>query len=262
MRISKTIKLFHLNAKMSIQVYLEYRTSLIFYALSGILWAFASVFILKLIFNQIQTLKGWTFGEIVLLNAVYNFAFAFFIMFSNSSLWRFKEIVRHGTLDQVLVKPYKHLLHLRFDDFDISGVIHLLPSIALLILALQNCTLNLSIPRILLFIFLFCIGQYALNSFLYLLYASTFWLTSAEHIPFWSFESQSKTPLEILPNFVRVLFLSLIPVGFVAYIPTKVLLGNISPGIIIYSCIFTIIITIINRLVWIKGLQRYESTSS
>ena len=245
--------------------YFEYRTSLIFYTIGSFTWSLGSIFLQKFLFDQIKTIKGWTFGEIALLNAIYNFAFAFFIMFSWGAVYgEFRRAVREGGLDSVITKPIPHRLMMTFGHFDITGLFHLIPSTAILILAFEVQSFNFEIINILLCLAYFLIGQFVINSIVYLFYASTFWLTSAEHISaaFWSIESQSKTPLEILPKSLKIFLLTLIPVGFIAYIPTKALMGDLSPWFLLYTVIFVIILELINRTVWKAGLKRYESASS
>lgn len=263
--IKKNLKLILIKSKLAIMEYFEYRTSLFFYTLGSFTWSLGGVLTQKFLFDQIQILKGWTFGEIALLNAIYNFAFAFFIMFSWGAVYgEFRRAVREGGLDTVITKPMPHRLMLTFGSFDIVGFLHLIPSTAILILAFKIQAFHFGIIRVSLCLFYFLLGQFIINSIIYLFYASTFWLTSAEHISsaFWSIEGLSKTPLEILPKSLRIFLLTLIPIGFVAYIPTKALMGELSPWFLVYTIIFVIILELINRTVWKAGLRRYESVSS
>jgi ABC-2 type transport system permease protein len=245
--------------------YFEYRSSILFYSLSSALWAIVSIFLQQYLFKEIQTFGGWTFGEFALLNGIYNFAFAFFLMFSwNSVNNDFRRAVKHGTLDSIITKPMPHRMMLTFARFDIPGFIHLIPASFILFYALSLATFNFTVFNVILSLVYFIIGQYVLNSIVYLFYASTFWLTSAEHISstFWSIEGQSKLPLDILPKYLRFIFLTLIPIGFSAYIPTINLLGKLPVYFIVYTLIFVVVLEIINRAVWKLGLKRYESVSS
>ncbi|MDD3647787.1 MAG: ABC-2 family transporter protein [Candidatus Dojkabacteria bacterium] len=264
-QIRKNLKLVARKIKLGIMVYLEYRSSLLFYTLSSFAWAIASIVLQKFIFDEIVELKGWTFGEFALLNGVYNLSFACFIMFSWGSVYEeFRPAVKEGRLDRILTKPFAHKFFLTFGSFDMVGLFHLLPSMFIIIYASQFLTFNFPLINIILAVVYFLVGQFVLNSIVYLFYASTFWLTSAEHISsaFWTLESQSKTPLEILPRFVRAAFLSIIPIGFVAYIPTKALLGELSSIFFLYAVFFVVFLTFVNRTVWRLGVQRYESASS
>ncbi|MFC1780352.1 ABC-2 family transporter protein [Patescibacteria group bacterium] len=153
---------------------------------------------------------------------------------------------------------------LTFGRIDIPGLIHLIPASLIFYYALGLVSINFTIMSIILSLVYFIIGQYILNSVLYLFYASTFWFTSAEHISstFWSIEGNSKLPLDILPKYLQVIFLTLIPIGFSAYIPTLSLLDRLPKYFLGYTIAFVIILEIINRVVWKMGLRRYESASS
>ena len=264
-KLTKNLKVIIIKCRMSIMEYFEYRTSLVFYALGSFTWGFVSLFLQKFLFDQIGTLKGWTFGEFALLYGIYNFAFAFFIMFSWGSIYgEFRRAIRYGTLDSVITKPISHRFFLTFGHFDVVGLLHLIPSLTIVFLAINIQGFSFGVEDIIFTLFYFLVGQYALNSLAFLVYATTFWFTSAEHISpaFWSLESQGKIPLEILPKTIRFVFLTIIPIGFTAYIPTMALLGKLPGYFLPLAIVFLIIIRVINSTVWKKGLRRYESVSS
>ncbi|MFC1780353.1 hypothetical protein ACFLY9_01520 [Patescibacteria group bacterium] len=85
--MKKIIKILIKKAKLTIMVYLEYRSSILFYSLGSVFWALISIFLQQYIFREIHTLGGWTFGEFALLNGIYNFAFSFFLIFSWNSIY-------------------------------------------------------------------------------------------------------------------------------------------------------------------------------
>lgn len=261
----KSLKLIVLKTKLSLMKYLEYRTSLLFFVLASATWSLFGLLLQKFLFDEIDTLKGWTFGEIALLNAFYNFAFAFFIMFSWGSIHgRFRDAVKSGQLDAFITKPFSHRLMLTFGDFDITGLFHLIPAAIIMVVALDETQISTNVFNLILAVIYFIIGQYVLYSLAFLLYATTFWLTSADQIRsfFWSIENQGKTPLEILPKALKFLLLSLIPIGFTAYIPTKALLGEIPDYFIIVALLLLVFLISANKLVWSRGVRRYESVGS
>jgi ABC-2 type transport system permease protein len=245
--------------------YFEYRTSLLFFVLASATWSLFGLLLQKYLFDEIDTLKGWTFGEIALLNAFYNLGFAFFIMLSWGSIHgRFRNAVRSGELDGFITKPFAHRLMITFGDFDITGFFHLIPATIIMIVALNETQIIATTYTILIALIYFIVGQYVLYSLAFLLYSTTFWLTTADQVRsfFWSIENQGKTPLEILPKTLRFLLLSLIPIGFTAYIPTKALLGEIPDYFIIVALLLSAILIFINKLVWNRGVRRYESVGS
>lgn len=263
--IIKHTRILLIKIRLSIMEYLQYRSSLFFYTFSLFSWSIIGLFVQKSIFNEVVEIKGWTFGEFALLYGIYTFAFSFFIMFTWGSIWGdYRNSVRYGGLDMILIKPIAHRLWLTFGRFDITGFLSLLPSTFIILIAVKSQHFSFTSIQVILFLFYFFIGQYVINSILFLFYSIIFWVTSADHIStaFWSLEAQSKTPLEILPRGLRLILLTLIPIGFVAYIPTKALLGQLPYEFLIFTLIFVIILFIVNKTVWQAGLRRYESASS
>lgn len=263
--MKKTLKLIFLKSKMSILSYFEWRVSLIFYILSSFTWSLASIFLQSNLFGEIETLAGWTFGEMALLYGIYNIAFTFFVTFVWTTIYHeFRVSVKKGTLDKILTKPLPHRLFVTFGHFDLAGFIHIIPSIIILFIATQNLDLNISVFNLLSALFYFLVGMYCLYSICFLIYASVFWTTSADRISnfFWSIEGQSKTILDIFPKYLKAIFISLVPIGFVAYLPAKAILGQLDEPFFLYTIgLFTILI-FINHFVWKKGLKKYESVSS
>lgn len=261
----KNIKIIFKKIRMTLMTQMEYRANNFFYVLGSFSWAIISIFMQKYLFDEIITIRGWDFGNFMMLNAIYNFSFSFFLMFSwNSIYWQFRPAVREGKLDQDLLRPVSAQMMLRLGLFDLNGFMHLFPSTAILVISLQNGVFSFTILNIFIAVLLFILGQYILNSMLFLFYSIVFWVTSAEHISdvFWTFEGTSKYPLEIFPKYLRVFFLTLIPIGFLAYIPTKALLGQLSSLSIVYAIVFVIIIRLACNGIWKAGLKRYEGVGS
>lgn len=263
--ILKTIRIIHLKTKLSVMTYLEYRASAFFYIVTSFIWSFASIFVQKFIFDQVDQIRGWTFGEMLLLTAIYNLSFAFLLMFFwNSIYWDFRTAVKKGGLDFVLTKPISARTIITTGRFDINGLLHIVPSITMLLLAQSIGSFHFSIGNAVLACLYFLIGQYALYSILFIIYATTFWITSIDHVSnaFWALQDKAKMPLEVYPKYLQLILLTLIPIGFAAYIPTKALLGELPQHFLIIAGLFTVTLSMINKFIWEKGIKRYESASS
>ncbi len=264
-KLKKYPKIWLLRGKMSLMASLEYRTSVFFYFLASMTWSLASLFVRNMIYHVINNIRGWTFDEMTLLISIYNYSFAFLLIFSwNSVYHHFRPAVKDGKLDIHLTRPISARFMLTTCELDINGILHLIPSTIILIFALNLHTLQFNFLNVFLFLIYFFIGQYMIYSILYLFYAITFMITSAEQISsfFWTLQDMTKQPLEIFPKKLQYLFLTLIPLGFIAYIPTKALLGQLPDYFIIYAICFTIFLVILNKFIWKVGLKKYESVGS
>jgi len=264
-KIGKYLKIWILRCKMSLMEASEYRTSVVFYFLASLTWSLTSLFLRGIIYNIVDEIKGWTFDEMALLIAIYNFSFAFLLMLSWNAIYHhFRPAVREGNLDFHLTRPISPRFMLTTGDLDINGILHLIPSSIIFFYTLSLDTISFNLVNIILFIFYFFIGQYIIYSICYLFYSIIFLTTSADHVSsvFWTMQDITKHPLEIFPNKLRFMLLFIIPIGFVAYIPTKALLGQLSYRFFAFTIIFNIFLVIINKLVWEFGVQKYESVSS
>lgn len=264
-KIVKNLKIWGMLNKLSLMSDIEYRGNAVFYFLSSFGWFLSSLLFFNVLFQFNDLLGDWTREEMLLMYAIHNLSYAFTIIFIWDSIYyNFLWAVTRGMLDQKILKPANLRLLTTTGVFDLSGLLHMIPSLFLLNYALSNISQQLSWVNILLFILLFVIGLFLAYCMLCILFFLSFWTKSARRFGeiFWMLQSKTKMPLDIVPVWLQALLLFVLPVAFLVFVPFKALLGLLEFKTLVLGLILCIVFWVASQKMLEAGLKRYESASS
>lgn len=170
------------------------------------------------------------------------------------------DYILDGTLDIYLVRPKHALLLIAAERYNFFRFVITFP-IGVIIGVWQ-----INVDEILLYLYalLICIlASFALELILTILYVLTFWLkNSSILVNFTSLLfSAKKYPLHYFKSGVMKVLTFVLPVAFVATIPTEM---TANTGYIvksIYMFFFCFVIFLVLRVLWKKGVKVYESAN-
>ena len=260
---SHTIRVYLIWAHKMWLVHLEYRLNVILGSLGSLFWMGVTLITYRLIFDQIDSLAGWSWAEMVLLYGVYNLWWGIMNTFFNGGL-DISDGVRSGTLDKTLLMPGKSFFYAAM-KFEPEILVHSLTGLIIFLIAAGNMGIAFNWLNSVLFIILL-LNSFLLIFFVSILFGSTaFWFIENRHLAdfFWIWESLSKYPREFF-SFSNVLYglvHSLLPVVFITVVPTEVILGRINWLLILTSFLITAVFAVISRKIWRLGLKRYTGAS-
>ncbi len=259
----KHFRYWKLRSKVQMMHFMEYRADLLMGILGTYGYSFAKLTFLGVLFTQVNSLAGWNFYEMLLLYAI-----AELIVYLHYSFFGpivvLSEAVLSGELDRYLLKPLSAFFTLSFDDF---RLLETLPSflIPVGIIWISNPHLNLlwwpNGPIALLVFVISLIIYFLFKAILGLL---SFWILDVNPlINFYENLSDfEKYPLDIFPKFLRSIFLTIIPIGLVAYVPTVFFIRGFQLDLFLCQLFGLGIFTTLTKILWTKGLQNYSSASS
>ncbi|MEZ4741564.1 MAG: ABC-2 family transporter protein [Bdellovibrionota bacterium] len=249
--ISFLVTLILTNIKSTISLRASFVLQSIFMAINNLI--FFSMW--WIFFGKFEDINGWRLSEI---EAMYGFAagsFGLAVIFGDGV----REIARKiidGSLDTYLVQPKNILIQAVVAKSNASGWGDLVTAIILLALSGYLTWKNLPIIIILhiaatlIFLSVGIISQ-----------SLAFWLGPIEHLAREIFEfvlTFSVYPQTIFPSAFKVLLFTVIPAGFVGYLPVEVV-KNFSIPFLIVCVIAAAIYLLIAVYVFSVGLRRYES---
>ena len=224
---------------------------------------FLVIFMLA-IFDHVPTVAGYGRGEAVLFFAVMNVVDVIFQVFWFRGLTDLQRLIRTGDFDLVLTKPMSPLFWASFritDFFDIATI-----PVALYFLwyAFSIVSVPITGAHIVLGPVLVLCGlviTYAIN----LAMASlTFWITEMDNA-WWTFRDAfyvARFPPEVFPFGVRVFFTFLVPVLVVVAFPTKGFLGILSPWLVAWAGVASMIFLTFAIWLWRLAIRHYSSASA
>ncbi len=241
--------------KANLQSAMEYRVSfwmqIITMVANDSLW----LFFWWTYFHQFPLANGWRSTDVVILWAVSACGFGISVgVFGNTR--QIATLIMNGGLDAYLGMPRYALLHVCIAATDPTAWGDVLFAIGAFLLFLHP-----DLFHIVLFVLLVFLVSLILTSFLVILCSLAFFLGNTEGLAqqlFGALISFSTYPMNIFNGAVRLLLFSIVPAGFVSFVPMQLLHQFTWPlfGLLLG---FTALIIAIAVGIFELGLHRYES---
>jgi len=257
------IKLYLHYASKHIKVMLEYRVDFLIGMFSTIIQQGISIILLKIIFSNIQVLKGWTFYEILFI-----FEIAFLgrsihhIFFDN--LWTLGwQYIRSGNFERLLLRPVNPLFQVISERFQQDGFGQFIIGIIILLYSTSHIGINWGITEIgMLILFIISSGMIfvAINLFFI---TFSFWMVDSLPIvvSVFGLSEFARYPVTIYHKSITLVITWIIPYGFTAFYPANYFLDGHGVSILaIVTPLFAITSFVVAYKFWNFGVKHYEST--
>lgn len=209
-----------------------------------------------LLFQLKKNIGGYALNDVMVL---WGFAASTYglshILFQRA--YELSGIIMNGKLDSFLVQPKNVLLSVISSGTNTSAIGDLIYGYLVLII------FRFSIINLILFTFLSILGTLVMTAFVVLVNSLSFWIVRGDMvadslinimIPF------STYPDTIFKEAIRLLFYTLVPVGFIVYLPMKIILHFNLLSLILVIC-FTVFLVLASFFIFYRGLKRYTSSN-
>ncbi|MDM7462004.1 MAG: ABC-2 family transporter protein [bacterium] len=243
---------------------MEFRANFWAKMLYNALWLGFFLATLKIIYRHTDSIAGWSESEALVLAATLYFIDALISTLFYFGLSELPTLVRQGTLDFVLFKPvdsqyWLSLRRINLDQLGSLAVAVLLGVYALTRLEYMPTLLNLA-----LYIGMVLTGVLIFYSFHFMMMTLSIWLVRVENLWVLSdvFAQIGRFPTDVFERALRRVFTYILPIAFLATIPTKALLGKVSAGFLVFALVWSVVFFVAGRLFWKFALRSYTSASS
>lgn len=223
-----------------------------------------SVFIILIIIllDRTKALAGYSLDQTIL------FFLSFNLIDITSQLlfrevYRFRSAVVSGTFDYYLLRPVSALFRSLLGGPDVIDLITLIPLIFAIMVFLNRLQIT-SFTSILIYILLLVVGFIIALSFHILVLSLAVVTTEIDHaiMMYRDVVAMGRFPIDIYREPLRGILTFIVPVGIMMTFPTKALLGLLSPLMIIYAILFSLLLFYFSLKVWDFSLKQYSSASS
>jgi ABC-2 type transport system permease protein len=225
-----------------------------------------SIIFVKIIFNFIDNLSGWTYYEALLVVASY--------MIIEGLMWGscaflngISRNINQGMFDSILVKPINKLYLASICQSDPEDWMRVITALIIFFISFSHLNLTVfgMITGLVLYIFLIINSFFILYSLTLVIRSLSFWTIESEGM--WrileSLTRNSQYPTDIFfHKLVRIFFTAVIPLAFMASVPAKILIHGPNLFLIISSTVLTISFFYISRKFFYYALRHYSSASS
>ena len=253
-------------ARASAQQELAYRTDFLIKLLHSWLNLVTGVIGVFVIFNQVDTVRGWDLPATLALLGVYLLLNALRDLFIGPSLEALAGMdgaIWHGRFDFTLLRPVNTQFLVSCQQWRLLSLLDLLLGGGVLATAVYLLQPTLTGWRLLSFLLMLGVSTAILYAILLTFTALVFW--SPGMLFTWIFNSilqMARYPVELYPGSLRLLLTWVVPVGLMTTMPVQVLRGQITAVTLLATTLFAGLLLAGASLLFWRGLHHYESASS
>jgi ABC-2 type transport system permease protein len=247
----------------------QYRTSFTLLTIAQATVTALDLAVILVIFELVPALGGWSVAEVLVLYGFTMLAFGLADM-AISQVETVPRYVLEGTLDRLLLRPMPVLVQLSAAEFALRRIGRILPGLATLIVGLVAVDIAWSLDRILLVPLTVIAGTAIFGAVWVVTCSISFWLVGAREFAnafTYGGSFAHQYPMHVFSEWVRALIGWLLPLAFVAYVPTIHLVGADNPlglpwWLASASPVVAVLFSGVAFAAWRTSIRNYQSTGS
>lgn len=249
---------------MNLKSQMQYRMSFFMTVLGQFLTAFASFFSLAFIFERIDAVDGFTYGQVFLCFAVVFSAFSVGELFGGG-LAAFSRILGDGSFDRALVRPRPVLLQILVPNFDFTRLGLLVQAAVVLCWAVPASGVAWTVPKALALVLMIVCGAVVFFAMFLLKAACTFFTTeSVQFLDIFTYGARQfgRYPFSVYGKQVLWVLTFVVPLALFQYYPLLYLVGRSSAAWLMLLPLAAALVLVPCLLLFRFGVKRYKSTGS
>ena len=226
-----TLSLLFYLMRLRVRTRLEFRVSLVI-AWVAQAFGYAGVFMqIWLILTRFENIGGWTWPQMAMLLGFHTLGYALGACFTLVQLRRMEEIVLGGEFDTLLVRPINPWAYLVFSGFNVEYGGHIVLGAGLIIWALPHLGLVWTAGTAFLLAGGLISAALITASTITIIGAFALILGRARYLfgLYFDFWELSRYPASIFAPALQLMLLTVVPLGYMAFVPVSVLLGRPVP---------------------------------
>lgn len=225
------VRVAPLLVRMHVKSQMEYRGAFLLDRLAQVITYLSMYGAIWVLLDRFDSLGGWLWPELAFLISFQLLAYACGAAFSFVQFRDMEELVRLGTFDVLMVKPYSPWAYLTFSGLNIGYAGHVVLGIGLMGWSLMAVDINWTPFAVLYLAGALISSAIGVAAMLTMIGASAIVLVQSRYLfsIFSGFWELSRYPLNIFPAGLQWLMFTIVPMGFMAYVPTAFLLGKDVP---------------------------------
>lgn len=257
-------RLLAVQLRASTLVLLQYRMDFLVEGLLEMFWAATALVPLFIVFQDRQTVAGWTFGEALLVTGWFMLLQGILDGAINPSLVSVVDHIRKGTLDFVLLKPADAQFLVSTARFLPWRATNVLTAAAIFVYAFREIGQPPSAGGVLGALVLLFGSTLLLYSLWILSVSAAFYVVKVDNLThlFSSIFDAARWPSSIFRGVLSFIFTFVIPLALMTTYPALALLGRLSMPALVGALCGAAAFALLSRLVWLSALAKYTSASS
>jgi ABC-2 type transport system permease protein len=243
---------------------LQYRVNFVVQLLQTVVATGTGLVVLSLIFDRTADLEGWTRPQLLIVMGVFTMIHGVVGFAIEPNMSRLMADVRLGTFDYALTKPADAQLLVSVREFRIWKLTDVVVGAAVLGWGIAELETGVGWSESLGFALTIVVGGTMVYCFWLLLTTGAFWFVRMEQLQelFYGLYRAGQYPATIYPAWLRVSLTFLVPLAFAITVPSEALTGRLTGLRVLGAIGFMLLLVVLTRLVWRRGLRRYGGASA
>ena len=227
---------------------LSYRVDFIISTMGILFTNIAGFITFWIIFKNFDNINDWNYYEILFL---YGFSLMALTptqcLFDNN--WNLRDYVYSGDFIKYCFRPIDLYFYYISEIFDLKGIGEFMMGVGIIVYAWINLKYSVTI----------------MAGIMNIAAATCFWMNNSGYVmvTVFKFTEYTKYPIDIFNKGFRIFFSFIIPIAFVTYYPSMVVLNSHNlPILTIIAPIFSVLFFYISYRIWMFGASRYNGTGT
>ncbi len=243
---------------------MSYRADFIISTVGMILTNLAGFATFWLVFQNFDNINGWTYYEVLFL---YGFSLLALTpmqcLFDNN--WNLRHHVYTGDFIKYCLKPINIYFYFISEVFDLKGIGEFVMGIGILIYAWAHLGIPVTVWNVAALIVMWITASLVMAGIMNIAASTCFWMQNSGYVMVTAFKFTEYTryPIDMFNKVFRVFFSFIIPIAFVAYYPSMVVLRAEELPLMTYIApLFSVLFFYVSYRIWMHGAKKYDGTGN
>lgn len=252
-------------SRMRVKTQMEYRAGFFLDRIAQIVSYGASFGTLWILLERFGTLGGWTWPELALLLSFQLLNYALGASVSLVQMRDLEELIARGTLDGIMVKPVNTWIYVVFEGFNAVGYSgHIVLAAALMIWSLTQVPVSLDIWSVLFLLGSIASASAIVAALITMIGATAMRAVRARYLYpiFFGLWELTRYPPNILPGGLVLVLVTIVPLGYLSFVPVAFLLGKDIPVLGVWGGLGSLLmgpaLIVLARVYWKYSVQGYQ----
>ena len=243
---------------------LQYRVNFWLQLVESVVALGTAIAVIALVFANTEELAGWSLDELLVVLGIHVALGGVIKAVVQPNMLKLVEDVTQGDLDFLLLKPAGSLLLASVRQVAFWKLVDVVVGLGVVAVAVARPGVEISWAGLLSGALLLGLGAVIVWCFWVLLTVSSFWIIRADHIVelFSGLYQAGRWPVSIYPLALRIGFTVIVPLAFAVTVPAEAVTGRLSLLGFATAIGFTVLLLLVTRWGWGRGLRRYDGASA
>ncbi len=240
-----------------------YRSNAFAMTFADLIWVIVELAFFEVIYSNIGNINGWTREECFFFVGIFVASDSLFTTLFQRSFWEFPMLVNRGDLDILLTKPVSSVFLATVKSINFTQILNLLLGVWILNQYGPSAGFNGGLAWFGVFFWILIgLASQWLMRFVSVVFA--FWLERGITVSalYYQLYALANKPAGLYPASIRFVIKTAIPFAFMGTFPALSLTGKLPLSDYFLVVLILGIYAALARVLWKRGLKRYQSASS